>query len=288
MAREAYFQSKDVTLHLGDALEVVRTLPSESVNCVVTSPPYYFMRDYGIAGQYGLEDTPQTYVDTLRGLFREIRRVLTDDGTAWLNIGDAYSQRKAVRRSSHQEGLHGERGGKPTWVESRASGMARMSSENLINGTAVPEKSLMMLPERLAIGMIEDGWILRNRITWDKAFSIPDPVKDRFKGRTEPIYFFSKSKSYSFQPPDDRADIWKIAPSSGADSHTASFPPELARRCVAAGCPEGGTVLDPFSGAGTTGMAALEQGKKYIGIDLNPEYLDLSLRTRLKEAACGA
>lgn len=272
----------DATLYLGDALEVVRTLPSESVNCVVTSPPYYFMRDYGVEGQYGLENTPQAYVDTLRGLFREIRRVLTADGTAWLNVGDAYSQRKAVRMSSHQEGLHGVRAVKPTWVDSRAAGMARMSSENVIDGTAIPEKSLMMLPERLVVGMIEDGWILRNRITWDKSFSIPDPTRDRFKARTEPVFFFSKSRRYFFDAPTDRGDIWRIAPSSGADTHTASFPPDLARRCILAGCPEGGTVLDPFSGSGTTGMVALEQGKKYVGIDLNPEYLDLSLRTRLR------
>lgn len=275
-----YYRDEQVTLLLGDALQTLRTLPAGSVNCVVTSPPYYFQRDYGTDGQYGLEATPQEYLDILRAVFREARHALADDGTFWLNVGDAYSQRKAVRRSSHQEGLHGTRGARESWVKSRAAGRARMSSENVIDGRAVIEKSMMMLPERLALGMQDDGWILRNRITWAKTFCTPESVKDRLSGKSEPIFLFAKSPRYWF----DRdaldghdGDVWQLPASSGAGSHTASFPLELPLRCIAAGCKPGGTVLDPFSGSGTTGEAALRLGRKYVGIDLNSAYHELAM-----------
>jgi DNA modification methylase len=279
MTSPPYHRDDQVTLLLGDTLEQLRTLPDASVDCVVTSPPYYFQRDYGVGGQYGLEATPQQYLDTLRAVFREARRVLVDDGTFWLNVGDAYSQRKAVRRSSHQEGLHGVRGARESWVASRAAGRARMSSENLIDGRPVVEKSMMMLPERLAIGMQGDGWILRNRITWSKTFCTPESVKDRLSGKSEPIFLFAKSARYWFDRDaldGNDGDVWHLPASSGAGSHTASFPLELPLRCITAGCRPGGVVLEPFSGSGTTGLAALRLGRRYIGIDLNPAYHDLA------------
>jgi DNA modification methylase len=274
-----YYRDDQVTLLLGDALDQLSTLPVGSVDCIVTSPPYFFQRDYGVDGQYGLESTPQGYLDTLRAVFREARRVLVDDGTFWLNVGDAYSQRKAVRRSSHQEGLHGVRGARESWVASRAAGRARMSSENLIDGRPVVEKSMMMLPERLAIGMQDDGWILRNRIAWAKTFCTPESVKDRLSGKSEPIFLFAKSARYWFDRSalaGDDGDVWQMPASSGAGSHTASYPLELPLRCITAGCRPGGVVLDPFSGSGTTGEAALQLGRRYVGVDLKPEYHELA------------
>lgn len=280
MTDQPYYRDEQVTLLLGDTLEQLRTLPDGSVDAVCTSPPYYFQRDYGVDGQYGLEATPQEYLDRLLAVFREARRALADDGTFWLNVGDAYSQRKAVRRSSHQEGLHGAtRGARESWVESRAAGRARMSSENLIGGRPVTEKSMMMLPERLAISMQDDGWILRNRITWAKTFCTPESVKDRLSGRSEPIFLFAKSPRYSFDREalaGEDGDVWHLPASSGAGAHTASYPIELPLRCITAGCRPGGVVLDPFSGSGTTGEAALRLGRRYVGIDLNPEYHELA------------
>ncbi|WP_327335909.1 site-specific DNA-methyltransferase [Streptomyces sp. NBC_01324] len=276
-----YYRDEQVTLLLGDALEQLRTLPDASVDCTVSSPPYFWMRDYGTgAAQYGLEPTPQDYLNTMREVMAEVHRVLAADGTLWLNLGDAYSQRKAVRLSSHQEGLHGaERGARPSWRESRAAGRARMSAENLIGGRPVTEKSLMMLPERLLIAMQDDGWILRSKIVWSKAYCTPDAAPDRPSGRWEPIYLLSKSSRYHWNagaPGADR-DVWEIPASRGGTVHTASYPLELPARAIAAGCPEGGLVLDPFSGSGTTGVAALASGRRYVGIDLSAEYHNVAL-----------
>lgn len=274
----AYYEDEQVTLLLGDAREVLAGMDAGSVDCIVTSPPYFWMRDYGVDGQYGLESTPQAYLDTLRAVFAKALRVLAEDGTLWLNLGDAYSQRKAVRLSSHQEGLHGARGAKPTWRESRAAGRARMSTENLIEGRAVTEKSMMMLPERLAIAMQDDGWILRSKIVWAMTCTTPDPAIDRPPGRWEPIYVFAKSRRYHYDrtAPGTDSDVWTLRASSGAGAHTASYPIDLPLRCIKAGCKPGGVVLDPFSGSGTTGAAARQLGRKYVGVDLNPEYHDLA------------
>lgn len=278
-----YYADDSVTLHLGDVVAEMSGLEPESVDCIVTSPPYFWMRDYGVEGQIGLERTPADYVDVMLAVSAEMLRVLKPTGTLWLNIGDAYSQRKAVRGSSHQEGLHGVRGSRPSWRESRAAGRARMSNENIINGSAIAEKSLMMLPERIAIGMIEQGWILRNRITWEKTFCTPDPAPDRLPGRSEPIMMFSRSPRYAWDGDAlrsltaDAGDVWRLPASSGGGKHTASYATALPERCITAGCAPGGTVLDPFSGSGTTGAAAIALGHRYIGIDLNSDYLDESL-----------
>ncbi|RLL66976.1 site-specific DNA-methyltransferase [Streptomyces sp. Z26] len=276
-----FYADEHVTLLLGDALETLRGMPDTSVNCIVTSPPYYFQRDYGVDGQYGLEPTPQDYLDALLAVTGELHRVLADHGTCWLNCGDAYSQRKAVRVSSHQEGLHGRvRGGRPSWRESRAAGLARMSTENLIDGRAVTEKSLMMLPERLALGMQDQGWIIRSKIIWALTATTPDPAPDRPPGRWEPIYLAVKSRRYHWDPASQASasDVWTLPASRGGGAHTASYPPEIPARAIAAGCREGGTVLDPFSGSGTTGVAALAAGRRYVGIDLNPKYHAEALR----------
>lgn len=272
-----------ITLWHGDALETLRLLPSGSVDCVVTSPPYFWMRDYGEERQQGLEPTPGEYIAGMVEVFTEVRRVLADDGTLWLNVGDAYSQRKAIRRSSHQDGLHPVLGKRPTWRESRADGRARMSYENIINGRAVPEKSLMLLPERIAMGMVDAGWMLRNKITWAKTFCLPDPVTDRLAVRSEPLFLFSKSPRYYFDrtASEDYGDVWRLSASGGAGIHTASYPTALPERCIRLGCKPGGTVLDPYAGSGTTGKAALDNGYQFVGIDLSLPYLTQALATTL-------
>lgn len=327
-----YHQDDSVTLHHGDSLEVLRTLPDQSVDCCVTSPPYFGLRDYGIEGQYGLEASPAEYVDTMRSLFAEVRRVLADDGTLWLNIGDSYSTRKVVRDSSHQPGFHPTRTDHDTigksWAENAADGNARMPS---LYG--LPEKNMLGMPWRTAIALQDDGWVLRNDIIWHKPNAMPESVTDRLSTRHEHLFMLSKSRRYWFDldpikepllttratghvfggankaaqmqaagsrdggtarrsgstydalPEGGRnpGDVWSIPTQPFAEAHFACMPVALAERCVQAGCKPGGTVLDPFSGSGTTGLAAAKHGRRYVGIDINAEYLALSLRTRLAQ-----
>lgn len=301
-----HYRDERVTLHCGDALTVLQEMPSESVQCVMTSPPYFGLRDYGIEGQYGQEPTPQGFAETLRDLFREVRRVLAKDGTVWLNLGDSYS---GGHRTSYDQ----------------ANGKEAKTNPSTRPRSGLPGKNLLGIPWRTALALQDDGWILRNDIIWHKPNAMPEPAQDRLARKHEHVFLLTKSKKYHFDLDAIRephtcdrqrgrgprsaggtgrndaahattntqghpggknpGDVWSINTRAFPEAHFATYPPDLARRCVAAGCPEGGTVLDPFSGAGTTGMAALEQGKKYIGIDLNPEYLDLSLRTRLRATA---
>ena len=295
----SYYDDGTVRLLLGDALDQLRTLPDGSVDCIVTSPPYYGLRDYGTPGQYGLEATPAAYVETMRALFAEARRVLADDGTLWLNLGDSYS--------AGGQGVHGGSGltgGAPAYAPrpTRASGFA--------------PKNLLMIPERVAIALQDDGWILRNRIIWHKPNAMPESVTDRLSQRYEPLFLLTKSQRYHFdldairEPhaaptrkagahafrardlnhqrtatgaytgPDDRGrnpgDVWQIATRPYPAAHFAVFPIDLPLRCIKAGCRPGGTVLDPFSGSGTTGAAARQLDRRYVGIDLNPAYHDLA------------
>lgn len=272
----AWFEDSTVTLHHGDALAVAKGLPAGSVDCIVTSPPYFSLRDYGEAGQYGSEGTPEEFVDTLAGLFDELSRVLADDGTAWVNLGDTYGK----------------------------------------------DKSLIGVPWMVALELRRRGWILRNEVIWAKPNGMPSSARDRLANKHEHLFLFTKGPGYWFdldpireqytgdRSPSRRArsghvnkensatgkwsgdhkgrnpgDVWNISTVPFPGAHFAVFPPELARRCVVAGCKPGGTVLDPFSGSGTTGKVALENGRKYVGIDLNADYLQLSLDSRLRDAA---
>jgi DNA modification methylase len=273
-----HYRDEQVTLLLGDALETLRTLPDASVDCVVTSPPYYGLRDYGAPGQYGLEATPAEYVATMTAVFREARRVLAADGTLWLNIGDSYYSAK----------------GNPVGLDRRQQ--ARRGFVRPLDGSGLPypRKSLLMIPARVAIALQDDGWTLRSEITWHRTTAAPEPTaRDRPWRTTERVYLLAKQPRYQY----DRAalgdagagDVWVIEPErTGASSgHTAPFPIDLPLRCISAGCKPGGLVLDPFSGSGTTGGAALRLGRRYIGIDNNPAYHDLALRGRLAQTALG-
>lgn len=327
---EPYYQDSTVTLHHGDSLDVLRTLPDGSVDCAVTSPPYYSLRDYGIAGQVGAEKTPTEYVDRLRGIFAEVTRVLADDGTIWVNLGDSFSgsgpsgasyQSATTQRRAAGDGMDGN---------FRVS--KRLAEQGLTYATKKPTaaegykpKDLMGIPWKVAFALQEDGLYLRNAIIWNKPNAMPESVTDRLSTRYEMLFMFSKNRKYWFNldpireahtsmEPIRRTDNVKWIPNSGAvannnrsggagaheagknpgdvwsiptvpfsSGHFAVFPPELPRRCIVAGCKPGGTVLDPFHGSGTTGMVAVRNGRKYVGIELNKDYLDLSLRTRLAD-----
>lgn len=316
-----YHQDDAITLHVGDALEVLRTLPDTSVDCVVTSPPYFGLRDYGVEGQYGLEESPAAYVEQLRVVFAEIRRVLTDDGTAWLNIGDSYAGKANGGATFDRHRGHGHRAG------------IIAAQRNMLKHA--PYKSLLGIPWRTALALIDDGWTLRNDVIWTKPNAMPESVTDRLSVRHEHVFMLTKGPRYWFDldpirealaypdkvghtfggnapeiasthagkyQPHDKArpadgkrhtgghesgrnpgDVWTIPTSPFPEAHFAAMPPALASRCIRAGCKPAGTVLDPFSGSGTTGYAALRAGRRYVGIDLNPEYLELSLRTRLAD-----
>ena len=328
-----YYQDESAALHLGDALEVARMLPDESVDCIVTSPPYFGLRDYGNEGQYGTEASPAEYVETMRALFAELRRVLADDGTLWLNLGDSYSSpggKVAPARDNPGGGL-GNRSSGTRSTQGYASaqgGYKRVGTTNL-----VPAKNLLGIPWRVAFALQDDGWILRQEVIWAKRNCMPEAVTDRPSRAHETVFLFSKRPRYWYdadaireksdpgqeahneryakvyeaqagraattgqpgnnnsagiharpgKPGRNARTVWTISSQPFPGAHFATMPPELAERCILAGCRPGGTVLDPFSGSGTTGMAAAKHGRKYVGIDLNADYLDLSLRTRLLE-----
>jgi site-specific DNA-methyltransferase (cytosine-N4-specific) len=264
-----YFEDASVTLYHGDALAVARELPSGSVDCICTSPPYFGLRDYGIEGQYGLESSPAEYVETMRALFSELRRVLADDGTLWLNLGDSYS---GGSRTSYDI-----KGG-----NTRAQGHAAQRS-----ASGLPGKNLLGIPWMVAFALRGDGWVLRSEVIWAKTNSMPESVTDRPSGSHEHLFLLVKSARNWFDKDaiQDRGDVWELPTQPFPGAHFAVMAPALAERCVMAGCKPGGVVLDPFSGSGTTGLAAAKHGRRYIGIDLNAEYLDLSLRTRLQQGA---
>lgn len=279
-----YHQSENLSLYLGDAVSNLAEMPSDSVNCIVTSPPYFGLRDYGAPGQYGLESSPAEYAETLRKVFSEARRVLADDGTLWLNLGD-----------SHVGG-----GGYSPNSPSNVAGSKSSTSGGLIGGTispkraGVPAKNMLGMPWRVAFGLQDDGWVLRNDIIWEKPNAMPQSVTDRLSSRYEHIFLFSKKGKYHFDLDSIKVpsitegsklrnpgDVWRINNKGFSEAHFATFPVELPTRCIKAGCTPGGIVLDPFSGSGATGRAALNLGRSYIGIDISSEYLDMSLRTRL-------
>lgn len=266
-----YYHDEHVTLLHGDALEQARTLPAGSVDCIVTSPPYYGLRDYGSDGQYGLEETPEAFASNLADLFDELKMALADDGTAWVNLGDSYGRGSRPMAQPPQS------------VEARRGSSAKNIRPQDSRSLNLPNKSLIGVPWMFALEMKRRGWLLRNEMIWAKPNGMPAKVRDRYHNKHEHIFLFTKSESYWFDlPPEDYGDVWNIATVPFPGAHFAVFPPELARRCITSGCKPGGVVLDPFSGSGTTGLVAQNNGRKYVGIDISAEYLDLSLKTRLK------
>ena len=326
----------------GDCRASMASLPAKSVHCVITSPPYFGLRDYGVEGQMGLEPTPDEYVAGMVDVFREVHRVLRDDGTLWLNLGDSYA---------NDGKWGGSTGGKATKALHGADGLGRRKVT-----TGLKPKDLIGIPWRVAFALQADGWYLRQDIIWSKPNPMPESVRDRCTKAHEYIFMFSKQPKYFYDheaiktPPseallrqvqegyngadtkdyveggaqsasgtkariiqkarekidkqrghsrrhagfNDRWDamsfdeqrslgankrsVWTVAPKPFREAHFATFPPDLIEPCVLAGCPEGGTVLDPFFGAGTTGLVAEKHGRRYIGCELNPAYIDIAKR----------
>ena len=369
-----YYEDSHLTLWHGDALDVLRALPDGSINCCVTSPPYFGLRDYGVAGQIGAESSPAEFVAALVAVFAEVRRVLADDGTLWLNLGDSYYSGRGAAT------------GKDDKNSARRFGVRAVDKGGQDWGTP---KGLLGIPHRTVFGLQDDGWIWRNTNIWSKPNPMPEAVKDRPTSSHEYVFLLAKSRRYyydsdaiaetatgqssgnGFARPEsinkggpgrdepregrpqvkraldlaraaglteahfaairavgmndagkaivvqsgagrnapnvqaladeakgvlggyyrefltggtrNRRDVWTIPTEGFPEAHFATFPLLLPSMCIAAGCKPGGTVLDPFSGSGTTGLAAARLGRRYVGIDLNREYLDLSLRTRLAQ-----
>lgn len=286
---EPYFESGDVTLHHGNALTVSESLPSGSVQTIVTSPPYYGLRDYGETGQMGSESSLSEYIEGMVALFAELRRVLAEDGTLWLNIGDSYSA--TVTNNGGYSARSMLRGGNVSENEKgrRANDGARARKLEAVAGP----KNLLGVPWRVALALQADGWILRSDIIWAKPNPMPESVTDRPTKSHEHLFLFTKNANYFYdaaaiaevadEGTRNKRDVWTVATTPFPGSHFAVYPPELIRPCIRAGSRPGDTVLDPFSGSGTTGAVATFEGRKYIGIDLNKEYLDLSLRTRFAQ-----
>jgi site-specific DNA-methyltransferase (cytosine-N4-specific) len=377
---EPYYQDDSVTLYHGDALAILREMADQSVDCCVTSPPYFGLRSYlskdhpDKAHEIGTEESPAEYVESLRALFSEIRRVLATDGTAWLNLGDSYYSGRGNPGPNAADGKQPARRGWARSVDRPGQKWGR-------------PKSLLLVPERTAIALADDGWTVRSRVIWAKTNPMPEAVTDRPTCSHEHVFMLTKSRRYyynaeaiaeqatglssgnSYARPElvghrdtdvrwegrpqlrralelarekglteehfaairavgmndagkaiitqsgagrnaeraqaladeakvalggyyrefltgatrNRRDVWTFPPEPFAEAHFATFPSALPELCILAGCKPSGVVLDPFNGSGTTGLVAGRLGHRYVGIDLNRDYLDLSLRTRLAQ-----
>lgn len=336
--------SPTLEIIVGDCLESLREMPAESVHCVVTSPPYYGLRDYGVAGQIGLEATPAEFIARMVEVFEEVRRVLRKDGTCWVNMGDSYATHPGQQGNGQMRGrgVTGARVGRTT-----------------DRGLGFKPKDMMGMPWRLAFALQDAGWWLRQDIIWHKPNPMPESVTDRCTKNHEYVFLLTKSPRYHFDAKaiaepvsaamlqqvrdgyegqstklfevakaqdasatkrriiegarermtagkwsgeadqasgtrmveavararaagnahdspfgltSNKRSVWTVNTAPCKEAHFATYPPDLIKPCILAGCPQGGTVLDPFFGSGTTGMVALELGRSAIGIELNPEY----------------
>lgn len=252
---------------VGDSLSVLKTMPDCCIDCVITSPPYFGLRDYGTEGQIGLEDNPEDYVGKLVGIFHEIKRVLKDCGTLWLNLGDTWN---------------GSKTGNTENVKHKKVNETMSFKKSLWSGAK--RKDLIGIPWMTAFALRDDGWYLRNDIIWERPNAFPKTNPDRFSPSHEHIFLLSKNQTYyfdtekSYEPTIDGVerrrmrDVWSVNTCGGNGSHVAPFPEKLIEPMVLCGCPEGGIVMDPFIGSGTTGVVALRNGRNYIGIELNENY----------------
>ena len=302
-------------IYQGNCKDILKGLDSNSVNCVVTSPPYWGLRDYGVTNQLGLEKTPEEYVQKLVEIFREVKRVLKKDGTVWLNLGDSYN---SVNSSSH--GLNfGQIKSK------RNSTNSKDHTQNKGKIKGLKPKDLVGIPWRVAFALQADGWYLRQDIIWYKKNPMPESVTDRCTKSHEYIFLLSKSAKYYYDQDaivekstwfekDNRSktgytqsgvgigiygcdkqdvfnkngmrnkrSVWTVNTKAFLEAHFAVFPGKLIEDCIKAGCPLGGIVLDTFIGSGTTAIVARKQDKNYIGIELNKEYVKMAQNRISKE-----
>jgi DNA modification methylase len=250
-------------VHKGDAQSTLKSLGAGSFNCVVTSPPYYWQRDYGVVGQIGQEKTIDGFVKNIADTMDEVRRVLAHDGLLFLNLGDTYYSAKGQPKGADKKSA------------ARRFGLRAVDA----SGLGVPRKTIIGIPWRVALEMIKRGWILRSPIVWTRKGPIPEPTaKDRPWRTYEMVYMFSKSPRYFFSraPLNGEQDIWTISTRrrSNGGVHAAAYPEQLVQRCLDIGCPPEGRVLDPFAGTGTTLRVALRSGRSAAGIDLSEEFCD--------------
>jgi len=257
----------DLQILTGDNRELLAQLPAESVQCCVTSPPYWGLRDYEHVSQIGAEPTPEQYVLNLVEVFREVRRVLRKNGTLWLNVGDGYAR----------NGGTGNCG--PNAIVGNTKKLIQKRNCKVPKCWGLKDRDLMGLPWRVAFALQVDGWVLRSRITWVKKTAMPESVKNRPTNATEEIFLMSKEPNYYYNSNGVREtsganlrNFWILGPDASSNGHPAAFPRELARRCILLGSQVGETILDPFGGSGTTGVAAKETNRKAILIELNPKY----------------
>jgi DNA modification methylase len=254
-------------VYKGDALSVLKRLPNNRFNCIVTSPPYYWLRDYGIDGQIGKEETVEEYIEAITAVMDECHRVLKPDGVLFLNIGDTYYSGK------------GESQGTDPKSNKRRFGLRAVDKGGGL-GIGLRPKTAIGIPWRVAIRMCARRWTLRSPIIWHRQHSLPESVKDRPRRSYEYVFMFVKNRKYYFnrQPLEaaEAEDMWTIAarPKSTNGIDTAPFPDELVQRCLDIGCDPNGSVLDPFAGSGTTLRVAIQSGRPATGIDLNSEFCD--------------
>lgn len=298
----------------GDCVESLRTLPDASVHCCVTSPPYWGLRDYGHDWQIGLESSPEAYVARMVEVFREVRRVLREDGTCWLNLGDSYNN---AGSSKNGTGLDGKMRGGATGADGEC-GYKKRDLRHSLKSSGIKHKDLVGIPWRVAFALQSDGWWLRQDIIWHKPNPMPESVRDRCTKAHEYVFLLTKSERYFYDAnavseasvlgphvrsrasnfkkagketfgrhlrgaekivcngTRNRRSVWTVTTKPYNGAHFAVMPAALVEPCIKAGCPEGGTVLDPFAGSGTTLAVAAELGRSAIGCELNPEYIALA------------
>jgi DNA modification methylase len=259
--------ARDSAIVIADAKKVLARLPDDAFQTTVTSPPYWSLRDYDIAGQIGVECSVEDYIDSLVEVFEEVRRTTRPDGTLWLNIGDSYTS-----------------GGR-TWRAPDKKNPFRAMDQRPPTPEGLKPKDLIGVPWRLAFALQEAGWYLRADIVWHKPNCQPESVKDRPTRSHEYLFLFSKSERYEYDAaavrgPNGRnlRTVWDIPTQPARDAHVAMFPLALTEPCIELASEPGDLVLDPFVGSGTTGVAALEAERRFLGIELNPEYVAIAER----------
>lgn len=279
----------EIQILQGDAIKQLQKLDDKSINTCITSPPYWGLRNYNDEEkQLGMEDTPKEFVDNLVKVFREVKRVLRDDGTVWLNLGDSYMG--GGGGNYNKTGISQAGGQHLTNVRNR---------KDFIKKSGVKAKDLVGIPWRVAFALQQDGWYLRQDIIWHKPNPMPESVKDRCTKAHEYIFLLSKSPKYYFDNEAIKEDcvtqskhtnkknkrsVWTVSTKPFKGAHFATFPMDLIEPCVLAGCPQDGIVLDPFAGSGTTGIVAINNKRNACLIDLSSEYIEIA-KKRIKEQA---